>query len=468
MIVLTLSQICEHLRACSSCSKPYELDAIQLQGSDIYVYQLTTDSRKIPKYGMFVALKGEHFDGHQFAQSAVDNGAIALLVEKRLPIDVPQIVVPNTQIAMGEIAAFVRDFVGPTSVAITGSNGKTSVKEMVATILSQYHSVRYTAGNFNNEIGVPLTLLRLEMGDEFGVFELGANHKGEIDYTSALVKPSVAMVNNVASAHLEGFGSLEGVAEAKSEIFNHLESDGVAVINADDDFAKVMLKASENHQQLTFGITHSADVMAKSVVSDHLGYYRFELHYNGDFCHISMPLAGRHQVSNALGASAICLALGLSLNEIKEGLRLLAPVKGRMQPKKLGRVRVIDDSYNANPSSVTAAINWLEDIGGNTCLVLGDLAELGDNAPALHEQIGELAKKSGIQNVLCVGELTQETSRAFGSQHCVDINQLSNVLINYINKLPGEVTVLVKGSRSAQMERVVEALTVAYGHGEFV
>ncbi|WP_299496533.1 UDP-N-acetylmuramoyl-tripeptide--D-alanyl-D-alanine ligase [uncultured Shewanella sp.] len=468
MIVLTLSQICEHLRESSHCSKPYELDAIQLQGSDIYIYQLTTDSRHIPKYGMFVALKGDNFDGHQFAQSAVDNGAVALLVEKRLPINVPQIVVPDTQTAMGEIAAFVREFVGPTSVAITGSNGKTSVKEMVATILSQHHSVRYTAGNFNNEIGVPLTLLRLEMGDEFGVFELGANHKGEIDYTSALVKPSIAMVNNVASAHLEGFGSLAGVAAAKSEIFNHLEPDGIAVINADDDFAQVMHTASENHQQLTFGIAHAADVMAKSLVSDHLGCYRFELHYNGDICDISLPLAGRHQVSNALGASAICLALGLSLNDIKEGLLLLSPVKGRMQPKTLGRVRVIDDSYNANPSSVTAAVNWLEEIGGNTCLVLGDLAELGDNASALHEQIGLLAKERGIQNVLCVGELTQETSRAFGSEHCLNIHQLSHNLINYINKLPDEVTVLVKGSRSAQMERVVEALTVAYGHGEFV
>ncbi|MCL1123593.1 UDP-N-acetylmuramoyl-tripeptide--D-alanyl-D-alanine ligase [Shewanella surugensis] len=468
MIVLTLSQICQHLREHSSCSSPYELESIQLQGEDIYIYQLTIDSRHIPKHGMFVALKGEHFDGHEFAQAAVDNGAIALLVEKRLPINVPQIVVPDPQRAMGEIGAFVRDFVDPVSVAITGSNGKTSVKEMVATILSQHYSVRYTAGNFNNEIGVPLTLLRLEMGDEYGVFELGANHKGEIDYTSALVKPSIAMVNNVASAHLEGFGSLEGVAAAKAEIFNHLDDDGVAIINADDDFSEVMRQASNKHQQLTFGVNCSADVMAKKLVSDPLGCYRFELHYDGQVCEVSMPLTGQHQVSNALGASAICLALGVSLNDIKAGLHLLSPVKGRMQPKILGRVRVIDDSYNANPSSVAVAINWLKEIGGNTCLILGDLAELGDNARALHAELGQLAKQSGIHNVFCVGDLTQETSREFGSQHCTDIHQLSNYLINYINKLPDEVTVLVKGSRSAQMERVVEALTVAYGRGEFV
>lgn len=468
MIVLTLSQICDHLREHSSCSQPYELDAIQLQGNNICIYQLSTDSRHVSKHCMFVALKGDNFDGHEFAQVAVENGAVALLVEKRVPIDVPQIVVPDTQRAMGEIGAFVRDFVAPTCIAITGSNGKTSVKEMVATILSQDHSVRYTAGNFNNEIGVPLTLLRLEMGDEYGVFELGANHKGEIDYTSGLVKPSIAMVNNVSSAHLEGFGSLAGVAAAKAEIFNHLDDDGVAIINADDEFAQVMYKASAGHEQLTFGVERSADVMARELVSDPQGCYRFELHYNDQACDISMPLAGRHQVSNALGASAICLALGLSLNEIKVGLQLLSPVKGRMQPKMLGRVRVIDDSYNANPSSVTAAINWLKEIGGNTCLILGDLAELGDNARTLHAEIGQLAKDSGINNVFCFGELTQETSREFGSQHSTDIHQLSKDLINYINKLPEEVTVLVKGSRSAKMERVVDALTVAYGRGEFV
>ena len=214
----------------------------QLIGNDLQIDSVSSDSRAVNSQTLFVAIKGEKFDGHCFAQAAVDAGANALLVERELPIIATQLVVENSQKAMGEIGAYVREQIAPTCIALTGSNGKTSVKEMIATILSQHHQVLYTAGNFNNEIGVPLTLLRLQAGDEFGVFELGANHAGEIDYTSSLVKPSVAMVNNVASAHLEGFGSLEGVAKAKSEIFNHISIGGTAVINADDAFADVMLQ----------------------------------------------------------------------------------------------------------------------------------------------------------------------------------------------------------------------------------
>ncbi|ABV89125.1 UDP-N-acetylmuramoyl-tripeptide--D-alanyl-D-alanine ligase [Shewanella pealeana] len=444
----------------------------QLIGDDLPIDSVSSDSRAVDSKTLFVALKGDNFDGHNFAQAAVDAGANALLVERELPIDAAQIVVANSQRAMGEIGAYVREQLAPTCVALTGSNGKTSVKEMIATILSQQHRVLYTAGNFNNEIGVPLTLLRLKQGDEFGVFELGANHAGEIDYTSGLVKPSVAMVNNVASAHLEGFGSLEGVAKAKSEIFNHVTVGGTAVINADDAFADVMLQASSHVKQLCFGVKNEAsrdlDVFATDLIADSYGRYAFSLCYGAEVHRVELPLAGRHQVSNALAATSICLALGLSLAHICQGLSQLKPVKGRMLPSVLGRVTVIDDSYNANPASVGAAIDWLQEIKGNRCLVLGDLGELGDNAALLHRELGALAKAKGVNSLFCVGTLSEGASHAFGSKHYQDIDDLVAGLIQYINELPAEITVLVKGSRSARMERVVEALTTAFGRGEFV
>ncbi|QFU20727.1 UDP-N-acetylmuramoyl-tripeptide--D-alanyl-D-alanine ligase [Shewanella eurypsychrophilus] len=455
MIPLTLSALCQPLNA-------------RLLGSDVEIAQVSSDSRVITEKTLFVALKGEHFDGHNFAASTVEAGAVALLVDHELPLNIPQLVVKDTQKAMGDLGAYLRSLIQPKSVALTGSNGKTSVKEMVATILSQDHKVLYTAGNFNNEIGVPLTLLRLETDDEFGVFELGANHKGEINYTSSLVKPQVALVNNVASAHLEGFGSLEGVASAKSEIFNHLAVDGTAVINADDQFASVMFSASAAFKQLSFGIDSVADIKATELDTNEMGCYRFVLSYQAQRIRVELPLSGRHQVSNALAATAICLSLGLTLDEIKLGFSLLVPVKGRMLPTQLGRVRVIDDSYNANPASVTAAIDWLQEIEGYRCLVLGDLGELGDNASLLHAELGELAKLRGLDALFTLGELSTNASRAFGVEANVSLEALVENVINNINQLQGNATVLVKGSRSARMERVVEALISAYGRGEFV
>lgn len=455
MIPLNLSGICQRLNA-------------RLVGADGEFRHVSSDSRVIPAHTLFVALKGEKFDGHNFANTAVENGATALLVDHELPLNIAQLIVKDTQKAMGELGAYLRELIQPKSVALTGSNGKTSVKEMVATILSQRHKVLYTAGNFNNEIGVPLTLLRLEADDEFGVFELGANHKGEIDYTSCLVKPDVALVNNVASAHLEGFGSLEGVASAKSEIFNHLAATGTAVINADDQFASVMLSASMSFTQLTFGVESEADIQASDLEADSVGCYRFKLSYMQESVLIALPLSGRHQVSNALAATAICLSFGLTLDEIKLGLSLLLPVKGRMLPTQLGRVRVIDDSYNANPASVTAAIDWLQEIEGHRCLVLGDLGELGDNASLLHTELGELTKQRGLDSLFTLGELSANASRAFGVDGHISLERLVEDLIKNIKQLQGDVTVLVKGSRSAKMERVVEALILAYGRGEFV
>lgn len=464
MIKLTLQAMSEHLAARGLGGK------LVGAAGDLEIASISADSRKIEAQSLFVALKGERFDAHDFAQTAIDNGAIALLVEHELPLEIPQLLVSNSQKAMGEIGALVRKLVAPKCVALTGSNGKTSVKEMVASILSQSHQVLYTAGNFNNEIGVPLTLLRLEQGDEFGVFELGANHRGEIGYTSSLVQPSVALVNNIGSAHLEGFGSVAGIAEAKAEIFQHLAQDGVAVINADDAFAYVMESKAAGFKQLRFSREEGvqAEVKAIALKMDNAGCYGFELCYQEQALAVQLPLAGAHQVSNALAASAICLALGISLSEIALGLRGLAPVKGRMQPHILGRLLVIDDSYNANPSSVTAAIDWLKNRDGFCCLVLGDLGELGDNAALLHTEIGHKAKEAQIDALFCTGTLTENTSLAFGSPHYAELPALLVALTSAIGAATGPVTVLVKGSRSARMERVVDNLLNAYGHGELV
>ncbi|QSX30392.1 UDP-N-acetylmuramoyl-tripeptide--D-alanyl-D-alanine ligase [Shewanella cyperi] len=438
----------------------------RLLGENIQIDAVGSDSRAMKPGSLFVALVGERFDGHDFAANAVTAGASALLVERELPLAVPQLLVESGLKALGQIGALVRDKVNPECVALTGSNGKTTVKEMIATVLSQRHRVLFTAGNFNNDIGVPLTLLRLSAGDEYGVFELGANHKGEIDYTSALVRPRVALVNNVGSAHLEGFGSIEGVAAAKSEIYGHLPDDGVAVINADDAFADFMAQAAAGHKMIRFGIHNQADVTATGLEADAFGCYGFQLHWQKQTIAIKLPLAGAHQVNNALACTSVCLALGLSLAEIASGLAALKPVKGRMLPHRLGRLTLVDDSYNANPSSVKAAIDWLREINGNRCLVLGDLGELGDNAALLHAEVGDLARDSGIEALFCLGRLSEHCSRAFGSEHFVDLDVLVNKLIKHINQLHGNVTVLVKGSRSAAMERVVEALIAAHGRGE--
>lgn len=434
---------------------------------DIVVNRVTTDSR-VATDSLFIALKGERFDGHDYAQSAIDAGAMALLVNRELPIGRPQLVVTDTHKALGQLGKLVRDRIAPRCVALTGSNGKTSVKEMVASILARQFSVLYTAGNFNNDIGVPLTALRLTPKHEYAVFELGANHPGEIDYTSSIVRPQVALVNNVASAHLEGFGSEAGVAKAKSEIFRHLTADGTAIINADDHYADVMRQAAKGHRQLAFSCQDAADVMAKQLSSDIGGRYQFVLEYKLQQLAIQLPLAGRHQVSNALAAAAICIALNVPLAVIKAGLEAMKPVKGRMVPHEFGRVLLVDDSYNANPASVTAAINWLTELSGFRALVLGDLGELGDNAALLHRELGEQAKQAGVSALYCCGDLTQNTSEGFGTPHLQDVEQLVHKLITDIKQHTGKVTVLVKGSRSSRMERVVEALIAAQGRGELV
>ena len=455
MIPLSLSELATALNA-------------DLVGEDCQVEAISTDNRSIPENGLFIALKGVRFDAHDFINEEVCQQATALLVSKRLDVVIPQLVVADTRIALGLLGAYVRQKLRVKAVAITGSNGKTSVKEMVASILSEQYSVLYTAGNFNNDIGAPLTLLRLEAKHQMGVFELGANHKGEIDYTSNLVKPDVALVNNIGAAHLEGFGNIEAVAEAKSEIYYHLRSDGVAVVNQDDKFAPFLKDVAKSHKIMTFGLSTDADVTATNLQSTDAGQFGFSLKTAKGEQQIQLKLSGHHQVLNALAATAIALALDIDLVTIKSGLEKLQAVKGRMQPNQLGRVLLVDDSYNANPSSVKAAIDWLSEREGIKVLVQGDLAEMGSDAPQMLKDLGEYAEQKSLTYVVTLGKDIEKLSAACKGQHFSTLNELLEYLTTNIFIQQEPINLLVKGSRSAAMERVVEAVLTAHNCGELI
>ncbi len=453
MIRLSLSELCAVLDA-------------DLAGADCDFEAVSTDSRNLPEKSLFAALKGERFDAHDFIDQALCEKATALLVSEVLDFDIPQLVVKDTRIALGQLAGYVRDQLDIKAVAITGSNGKTSVKEMAASILSQRYSVLFTAGNFNNDIGLPLTLLRLEYQHQAGVFELGANRKGEIDYTSGLVKPDVALVNNIGAAHLEGFGTVNDVARAKSEIYHHLRADGIAIINLDDDFAGFLTQVAADNKIIYFGLNEAADVRAEAVCGNEAGEFQFELVTPGGRGQIRLGLPGAHQVINALAAAAIATALNIEPADIRAGLENLKPVRGRMQPHQLGRLLLIDDSYNANPSSVKAAINWLAERENQRVLVLGELAELGRGAKTMLGELGQYARQQNIHHVITLGDDISSLSAACGGRHFSQIDELIEYLRKRIFTRQGRVNLLVKGSRSAQMERVVEALLTAHKSGE--
>ncbi|WP_285111135.1 UDP-N-acetylmuramoyl-tripeptide--D-alanyl-D-alanine ligase [Leclercia adecarboxylata] len=445
MISVTLSQLATILGA--DVSGELTFDAV------------TTDTRKITPGCLFVALKGERFDAHDFAGQAKAAGAGALLVSRKLDIDLPQAVVKDTRLAFGELAAWVRQQVPTRIVALTGSSGKTSVKEMTAAILSQCGNTLYTAGNLNNDIGVPMTLLRLNREHEYAVIELGANHQGEIAWTVSLTQPEAALVNNLAAAHLEGFGSLEGVAKAKGEIYTGLPVNGIAIMNADNNDWLNWKSVIGDRKTWRFSPNAAnSDFTATNVhVTSHGTEFTLQTP-TGDV-DVLLPLPGRHNIANALAATALAMAVGAPLSAIKTGLANLKAVPGRLFPIPLAENKLLlDDSYNANVGSMTAAVQVLSEMPGYRVMVVGDMAELGDESEACHLQVGEAAKASGIDRVLSVGHLSKNISQASGvGEHFAD----KAALIARLKALVEEqqiVTVLVKGSRSAAMEEVVHAL----------
>jgi UDP-N-acetylmuramoyl-tripeptide--D-alanyl-D-alanine ligase len=424
-------------------------------GEDVMLQGVGTDTRTLQSGQLFVALHGPNFDGHDYLAEAKAKGAAACMVEKPVA-NCSALIVGDTRLALGQLARVWRHHFAMPLVAVTGSNGKTTVKEMLASIFAQLGDVLATRGNLNNDIGVPLTLLGLDSSHTSAVVELGANHAGEIAYLTALVEPNVAVITNAASAHLEGFGTLNGVANAKGEIFQGLKEDGTAIINADDEFASLWRGLAKDKKVLSFGLQNPADIAAQWQVGD-----------RGSQIHVSTPegkvklqlaLLGGHNVMNALAAIAAAQAAGVKLTTIKAGLEAMQPVAGRLQLKAgIHGSRIIDDTYNANPASLAAAIEVLAGFTGKHILVLGDMGELGDEARELHAQAGRFARAHGVDRLYTVGPMAAAAADAFGkeAQQCDSHEAASKALQQ---ELTDDATVLVKGSRLSRMERIVQRL----------
>jgi UDP-N-acetylmuramoyl-tripeptide--D-alanyl-D-alanine ligase len=432
------------------------------QTPDLVIEGVSTDTRSLLVSDLYLALKGPNFDGHQFVKQAEQKGAVALILSRKVDTLLPYILVENTTLALGLLGAAVKAKVAPKTVGVTGSSGKTTVKEMTAAILSCCGNVLATDGNFNNELGVPMTLLRLEQQHEFAVIEMGANHIGEIAYTTHLVKPDVAAIINVAAAHLEGFGSLLGVAQAKSEIFKGLSSkEGVAVVSLDSQFSELWLSKLNHNKVQTFSIEKQADVHAKDITIGIDGCAQFQLITPNGCIAISLSLPGVHNVSNALVAASLALHVGATLQNVADGLCSMPHVPGRLHIKRLTKqVKILDDTYNANIGSVNAAIDLLSSFAGRKVMVLGDIAELGEKAHYYHEQVGEYAKRKGIDKLYTLGVLSQSASDVFAEQgyHFSHLEQMVEHINQQILPEKYDVSILVKGSRSACMELVVKAL----------
>ncbi|MGE0114809.1 MAG: UDP-N-acetylmuramoyl-tripeptide--D-alanyl-D-alanine ligase [Steroidobacteraceae bacterium] len=438
----------------------------RLVGADVAFDSVSIDTRTLTTSALFVALKGPNFDGHDYVSVAMARGAVAALVERELPLALPQIVVPDALTALSQFAHVWRMQFGYPVIGVTGSNGKTTTKEMLGSILSQRGACLVTRGNLNNHIGVPLTLLGLNAGHQAAVIEMGASNPGEIAHLARIARPDIGLVTNAGAAHLEGFGGLEGVARGKGELFQALSGKGVAIINADDVFADYWRVHCNAATIYSFGVDRAADFSASKVLAHHDapggngGFQtRFELSTPQGVCAVSLQLAGIHNLRNALGAAAAAHAAGASLAQIQAGLNSMRPVGGRLQPKPaIHDAALIDDSYNANPNSVKAGIDALRSLGGRRWLIFGDMLELGPDAPQMHVEVGVYARSAGIEKLLAVGANARHAVDAFGAggQWFASLDELIAAAQATIE--PG-VTVLIKGSRGNRLERAAAALS---------
>lgn len=430
----------------------------ELRGEDAIFYGASTDTRSIQAGQLFFAWKGDKHDAHNFLDSIEAQGAIGAVVERYTPsVNISQIIVKDSQKALGVLAKEWKKHWQGTAIALTGSNGKTTLKEMIASILREKGQTLATEGNYNNHVGCPLTILKLTDQHEYAVIEMGANHFDEIRYLTKIVQPNVAVVNNAGPCHLEGFGDIEGVAKAKGEIFEGLAKNGIAVINADDDYAKYWLDINTDHKIMTFGIQNDADVMAKNIQKQ-----SFELVIEGESIHVALPLVGVHNILNACAAAAATYSVGATLAEIQQGLENLHCVKGRLEKIQLSPNHIlINDAYNGNPASLKAGIDALEGIADHTWLVLGDMRELGDLAVELHEECGRYAKTKGFDQLLALGDLSQKSADAFGEggRHFTSHDDIITALQQNLKAIQNEsVAILVKGSNSMKMFVVAEAM----------
>lgn len=429
----------------------------KLHGADHTFNGVSTDTRTLQQGELFVALQGPNFDGCDYVGQARARGAVAAVVPRLVDEQIPQIAVTDSKRALGELGAAWRRQLSPIVVGVTGSNGKTTLKEMTAACLATAAPTLATQGNLNNDIGMPLMLTRIEEQHRFAVLEMGANHAGEIAYLTALAKPDIVVITNAGDAHLEGFGSRDGVARGKGEILCGETRPKVAVLNADDHYFEYWSTLVEDTQLITFGLDADADVHARNIVAG-ADSSTFELHLPGGEIDITLPLSGRHNVRNACAAAAIAVAVGIDIADIKAALEAVKPVAGRLRRLAgINGATIYDDSYNANPLSVVAAAEFLAALPGDNLMVIGDMGELGDGAARMHADTGARVRNAGISRLLATGELSRNTVEAFGegaSWHA-DVDALSATLKP---ELCEGMNVLVKGSRFMKMERVVEAL----------
>jgi UDP-N-acetylmuramoyl-tripeptide--D-alanyl-D-alanine ligase len=428
-----------------------------LHGADGQFNGVCTDTRKLAGGELFVALRGPNFDGGDYVAEATRRGAAGALVSRRTTDSVAQITVADTRIALGELGRGWRRRQPAVVVGITGSNGKTTLKELTAACLAEAAPTLATEGNLNNDIGMPLMMTRIEPTHRYAVLEMGANHAGEIAYLCALAEPDVVAITNAGAAHLEGFGSIDGVARAKGEILQCRLRPGVAVLNADDHYFDYWRSLVGDVRMLSFALDADADVRAVDIAGDS-GGSDFRLRLPGDNFSVRLSLPGRHNVRNACAAAAIATSLGIAPGHIRAGLEKVRPVAGRLQPIALpAGAALYNDSYNANPLSVAAAAEFLAGLDGPGILVLGDMGELGDDAARLHSETGAAARKAGVERLLATGELSRHAVEAFGvgGAWFGDVEALVHALRGEL--APG-TNVLVKGSRFMRMERVVAAL----------
>jgi UDP-N-acetylmuramoyl-tripeptide--D-alanyl-D-alanine ligase len=433
-----------------------------IDGTDVPLNSVGKDSRVDCTGQLFVALRGDRFDAHDFVAEASRNGAVAALVQRRVDVDLPQWIVDDTRLALGRLAAAWRDRFTGRVIAITGSNGKTTCKEMIAAVLGQVGSVHASAGNLNNDIGMPLALLSARSQD-FLVLEMGASHPGEISYLTRIGRPHIAVITNAGCAHLEGFGSVEGVARAKGEIAQRLPADGTFVVPSDSPWTGLWQGLAAGRPVLTCGLDDCADVRAEvdgvGSVWDEDGFRTsFRVRSGGSDLDLDLRLAGMHNVRNALIAVGVASVLGVGPEAIRAGLTSLKPLAGRLYPRRSKEgSRLIDDSYNANPESVQAGIDVLMSLPGRHLLVLGDLRELGPESQELHRRLGVAARAAGVDALYTVGKLSTLAAEAFGSggKHFSD---QASLISDLRVRLCTDDLVLVKGSRLAAMERVADAL----------
>lgn len=434
----------------------------KLVGADVLVTSVDTDSRRIQPQQLFVAIKGERFDGHTFAAEALKQGAAAVMISDETQPATPAVLVADTRLALGKLANYWRKQLRAPITAITGSNGKTTTKEMLNAILvaatGNSAAVHATQGNLNNDIGMPLTLLNARAHHQQIVLEMGMNHLGEIAYLSNIAQPNVAVINNAGTAHIGELGSRENIAKAKGEIYEGLTETGVAVINADDAFADYWRLLNPSRKVLTFALKNPADITATYIEEAQSSKLTL-ITANGEVS-FQLPILGVHNIYNALAASAAAVALGIENRFIAEGLASFGGVHGRLEYKQgMNGAVLIDDTYNANPDSMKAAIQVLSHLDTTRIFVMGDMGELGSDAPAMHAAVGSYAREHQIQHFFSLGEHSKQASLAFGNvaQHFTEVEMLAN----HVKPLmQAGVTVLVKGSRFMKMERVVKLLEI--------